>query len=55
MRYVRIQNKYRRTRDPDLYSHFSETGFVMKTRREINSHADVRKCENSNYFAEITI
>lgn len=30
MRYVRTQNKYRRTRDPDLYSHFSEIEFIWK-------------------------
>jgi hypothetical protein len=30
MRYVRSQNKYRWTRDPDLYSHFSEIGFIWK-------------------------
>jgi hypothetical protein len=55
MRYARTLNKYQRTRDADLYSHFSEIGFMMETRREINAHAEVRKCENSNYAAEITI
>ena len=30
MRYVMTQKKYRRTRDPDLYSHFSEIGFLWK-------------------------
>ncbi len=55
MRYARTQNKYQRTLDSDLYSHFSEIGFMMETRLEINAHADVCKSENSNYTAEITI